>query len=320
MVIYRIKLLKATSVLDGDSMGIFDRFYYGKAGKRDYSEADMPTNRIALFFLVLKDHLFDLVKVNLLQLVFWLPLIIWSFLNLLVLQGTGNTESSGSLSGYLLTWLVGLIPCIAITGPSSAGAAYIMRNWAKDQHAFLFSDFKDAFKSNWKQALSVSTATGFLPVVLYAALTFYGGMAKHNPLLYVPLAAAVSAGLIVFLMLPLVYPMMIGYELRLRDILKNAFLMSAAQFPKIILVRLIMVIPVAAILYGVYSGRWIVLLCGVLYYCIIGFALSRLVFASLANDIFDIYLNPRIQGVPVREGLRPQDWEDEQPDDEDDEE
>ena len=135
----------------------------------------MPTNRIALFFLVLKDHLFDLVKVNLLQLVFWLPLIIWSFLNLLVLQGTGNTESAGSLSGYLLTWLVGLIPCIAITGPSSAGAAYIMRNWAKDQHAFLFSDFKDAFKSNWKQALSVSTATGFLPVVLYAALTFYGG-------------------------------------------------------------------------------------------------------------------------------------------------
>ena len=145
-------------------------------------------------------------------------------------------------------------------------------------------------------------------------------MAKHNPLLYVPLAATVSAGLIVFLMLPLVYPMMIGYELRLRDILKNAFLMSAAQFPKIILVRLIMVIPVAAILYGVYSGRWIVLLCGVLYYCIIGFALSRLVFASLANDIFDIYLNPRIQGVPVREGLRPQDWEDKQPDDEDDEE
>ena len=50
-------------------MGLFDRLYYGKAGKRDYSEMDMPKNRIS-FFMVLKDHVFDLVKVNLLQVVF----------------------------------------------------------------------------------------------------------------------------------------------------------------------------------------------------------------------------------------------------------
>ena len=54
-------------------MGLFDRFYYGKAGQRDYTEANMPKNRLSLFFLVLKDHLFDLVKVNLLQLIFWIP-------------------------------------------------------------------------------------------------------------------------------------------------------------------------------------------------------------------------------------------------------
>ena len=52
-------------------MGFFDRLYYGKAGKRDYSEMDMPKTRISLFFLVFKDHIFDLVKVNAMQLVFW---------------------------------------------------------------------------------------------------------------------------------------------------------------------------------------------------------------------------------------------------------
>lgn len=31
-------------------MGLFDRLYYGKAGKRDYSEMDMPKNRVSLFF------------------------------------------------------------------------------------------------------------------------------------------------------------------------------------------------------------------------------------------------------------------------------
>ena len=45
-------------------MGFFDRFYYGKAGKRDYTEMDMPKNRVSLFFLVFKDHFFDLIKVN----------------------------------------------------------------------------------------------------------------------------------------------------------------------------------------------------------------------------------------------------------------
>ena len=58
--------------------------YYGKAGKRDYTEMDMPKNRIALFLLVLKDHFFDLIKVNVMQLVFWLPFLIWLMINLMV--------------------------------------------------------------------------------------------------------------------------------------------------------------------------------------------------------------------------------------------
>ena len=52
-------------------MSLFDRLYYGKAGKRDYSEMDMPKTRVSLFFLVLKDHFFDLIKVNLLY--------VWNF-------------------------------------------------------------------------------------------------------------------------------------------------------------------------------------------------------------------------------------------------
>ena len=63
------------------------------------------------------------------------------------------------MRSYLFVWLVGVVPCVAITGPSSAGSAYIMRNWARDQHAFLFSDFKDAFKGNWKHALVSSVLT-----------------------------------------------------------------------------------------------------------------------------------------------------------------
>ena len=305
-------------------MGIFDRFYYGKAGKRDYTEMDMPKNRVSLFFLVLKDHFFDLVKVNLMQLPFWLPFMLWTTVSLLALQSAAAEQQTQEeaavlsvLSSAVFTWLFGLIPCIAITGPSSAGAAYIMRNWARDQHAFLWSDFKDAFKNNWKQALLLSSLTAFLPIVLYAAFIFYGHGAKAMPVLYIPLIAVLSMGILFCFMLALLYPMMVGYQLRFTDLLKNAVLMSAAQLPRMLLARLITAVPIAVLFVGIGTGNAVILLIIFLYYLVFGFALSRLVYASIANAVFDIYLNPRIEGAPVRQGLRPQEPEEELDDEED---
>ncbi|MBQ4608715.1 MAG: YesL family protein [Clostridia bacterium] len=316
-------------------MGFFDRLYYGKAGKRDYSEMDMPKTRVSLFFLVLKDHFFDLIKVNFLQLVFWIPFLLWTYLNLIAIQSidvdtvlameNGAQELVGRISSYLVMWLLGLIPCVAITGPSSAGAAYIMRNWARDQHAFLFSDYKDAFKSNWKAALAVSSFTAFLPVLAYTAIAYYGQLAASSMMMVAPLIVVFSATLMWTLMLPLIYPMMIGYELRFKHLIKNAFLMAAARLPQMALARLITAIPVAVLLIGLYLGNGVTVLIVSLYYLLFGFAFSRLVYASFANGIFDKYLNPHIEGAQVNQGLRPKSEEDElfaddEEDDEDEEE
>ncbi len=310
-------------------MGLFDRLYYGKAGKRDYSEMDMPKNRVSLFFMVLKDHIFDLVKVNLLQLVFWIPFILWTYLNLFALQSIdaeamltaegGAQELMGTVAGYGMMWLLGLIPCLAITGPSSAGAAYVMRNWARDQHAFLFSDFKDAFKSNWKQALGVSLITAVVPVIAYTAVSYYGGMAGSNALMFLPMIVVLSAVLIYVIMLPLLYPMMVGYELSFKNLLRNAFLMSCARLPHMLLARMITLIPIVILAVGVLTGSGVAILGVSLYYLLFGFALSRLVYASFANSVFDRYLNPHIEGAVVRQGLRPVDADEALLDEEDEE-
>lgn len=310
-------------------MGFFDRFYYGKAGKRDYSEMDMPKNRVSLFFLVLKDHFFDLIKVNFLQLLFWLPFLIWTYINLMAIQSidtqtllameNGTQELMSAMGGYFMMWLIGLIPCIAITGPSSAGAAYVMRNWARDQHAFLFSDYKDAFKSNWKQALPVSIITALVPVLTYTAVVYYGTLASSNILMMVPLVLVFSATLMWVLMLPLLYPMMIGYELKFSALLKNALFMAVARLPQLLMARLITFLPIAALFIGLYVGNGVVILVVSLYYMLFGFAFSRLVYASVANSVFDKFLNPRIEGAQVGMGLRPHSEEDELLDDDEDE-
>ena len=306
-------------------MGLFDRLYYGKAGKRDYTEMDMPKNRISLFFLVLKDHFFDLVKVNFLQLIFWVPFLLWTFVNFIAMNADVTLAydqdvqaAVASMQGYLFVWLVGVIPCVAITGPSSAGSAYVMRNWARDQHAFLFSDFKDAFKSNWKQALFSSVVAGVIPVLAYTAISFYSEMAGSSMVMMLPLVVVFMALLLWTLMLPLIYPMMVGYELRIKDIFKNALLMACVRLPHMVLTRLITFVPVALMILGIYIGNTALVMGVAIYYIFFGFALSRLVYASVANGIFDRYINPHIEGAPVRQGLRPQtDYE--LLDDEDDE-
>ena len=311
-------------------MGIFDRFYYGKAGKRDYSEMDMPKTRVSLFFLVLKDHFFDLMKVNFLQLVFWIPFVIWTNINLTAIQSvdasailaaeSGAKQLTSVLSNYLMMYLLGLVPCIAITGPATAGSAYIMRNWARDQHAFLFSDFKDAFKSNWKQALLISVITSLIPVLAYTALVFYGEMAVSNKLMLMPLIVVLSATLMWTLMLPLIYPMMIGYELKIGAIIKNALLMAAARLPHMAAARLLTFIPIAILLAGLFIGNMMMVIGVLVYYIFFGFALSSLIYASFANGVFDKYLNPRIEGAPTGLGLRPHTIEDEILDEDDEDE
>ena len=84
-----------------------------------------------------------------------------------------------------------------------------------------------------------------------------------------------------------------------------------------LLARLITFLPVAVLLLGVSTGSGWVILGVALYYLFFGFALSRLIYASVANGVFDKYLNPHIEGAPVNLGLRPKE-EDE--DDEEDEE
>lgn len=298
-------------------MGFFDRLYYGKAGKADYTTDDLPKNRFQLFFEVLRVRFWSLMRVNLMQVVFWIPFIFWTYLNLAALLSIdpATADAAAQIQGYLQMYLLGLIPCIAITGPSSAAAAYVTRNWARDQHSFVWSDYKDAFKDNWKQALAVSTITGLLPSVLYYGNSFYGSMAAQNFLFFIPQALILLVAIVWMLMLPLLYPLMASYELRFKHLLQNALLIALARLPHMIGVRLLTAIPVVILAVSTYFffNIWVIFAV-LIYYIFFGFAFSRLIYASVANGFFDKFINSRIEGVEINRGLYKDD------DDDDDEE
>lgn len=156
-------------------------------------------------------------------------------------------------------------------------------------------------------------------MIAYTAVSYYGGMAGSNALMFLPMIVVLSAVLIYVIMLPLLYPMMVGYELSFKNLLRNAFLMSCARLPHMLLARMITLIPIVILAVGVLTGSGVAILGVSLYYLLFGFALSRLVYASFANSVFDRYLNPHIEGAVVRQGLRPVDADEALLDEEDEE-
>lgn len=306
-------------------MGLFgnmmNNYFYGKAGKGDYSVQDMPQNRRQLFSAVLKVRWGSMVGVNLLYVICWLPTLFWTMLNVITLMSQ-ETLGGPQTSGIVVLYLIVLIPCLLITGPFSAGIAFVMRNWARDEHSFVMSDFWDALKANWKQSLGVSLIGSLCPLVLYFAWQFYGNLANSNIFFMIPMSFVFLFISVWKLSEMVIYTMMVTYKLSLRNLIRNSVLISMAKLPLAILIKMItLVVPICAIGLILASPSaemyiWLVLL---FLYTLFVPAFNRLVLASYANAMCEKYLNSKIEGAKTNIGLRPEDWDDTQYIPEDDE-
>ncbi len=295
---------------------LMNNYFYGKQGKGDYTVADMPQNRLALFGEVLKVRWSGLFGVNLLYMVTWIPAIAWTFINVLALYNLLNAEagvSGDDIIGLMNTWLMVMIPCIAITGPFNAGVTYVLRNWARDEHSFVFSDFKDALKANWKQALVISLIDGVMPFLVVTCWRFYSGMLSRSMIFILPAALTLLMGVTWTLASMLAYPMLITYELKTLNVIRNSVLMTVAKLPFALLIKLATLI-VPALAYGLMALipniQMQVLMVVVLLYLTFMVAFNKLITVSYANWLFETYLNPRIEGARTNIGLRPENWDD----------
>ena len=282
--------------------GFMNRFYYGRAGQADYTQESLPENRWQLFFEMLKVRFSALMGVNLFYLGFCVPALIWTLINVAVVVSTPDAMQATDvlLSGVAFTYLLGMIPCLGLAGIGATGEMYILRNWARDQHAFLASDFKDTIKSNWKYGLFTGLINGFSLFTAWLCYTVYGQMAQGAWGWMIPQMVSVMLAIVWWMMNPLLFPMMVTYDLKYLQLLRNSLIMVLARLPWAFLLMLGSVgLPALIALFIPYG--WVVMV-GV--YLIIGFALTGFIYASFANACFDRYLNPRIEGAQVGRGLR----------------
>lgn len=321
---------------------MMNNYYYGKSGKGDFRKEDLPQNRRQLFSDTLKTRLSGLCRINLLYMIIFLPamiVIMYHFSNTLSVASNLLMIEQNDYASYveqvqeaeqevriteeqynelknskvpygdmidstLFQMLLWLVPCLAITGPFTAGISYVTRNWARDEHAFIWSDFKDAVKENWKQSLVLSVITAILPLAVYVGWKFYGQMAAQNSILMIPQVLVVLVALIWSISITYMHPLAVTYELKMKDVIRNGLLLGVARLPMSVGIRLLHCVPalIAAALVFFWNpmAGMLVLFA---WYALIGFSLSRFITASYTNAVFDRFINPRIEGAKVNQGL-----------------
>lgn len=191
-------------------MGIFGGGY-NKPGP-GVSKDEPQKKRFFLFFDIYFRKFWKLCQLNFLYILFWIPMAVGVFT---FVVGGPN----------LLSILLMLLSAVGI-GPATAGATYVMRNFSREEHAFVFSDFKDALVQNFRRAAIVSTISSVLLVVIGVSVWFYNKMILESTLAIVPVALVLLSGLTVIFVNYYIYTIIVTFEMPLTKMIKNALIFS----------------------------------------------------------------------------------------------
>lgn len=299
--------------------GFFGLFDYNKPGPGVPKDAP-PKSPFIVFFEILQRKFWNLVKINLMYVLFNLPavlagmFIMFFFFPNIFPNAMEDPDYflMDTIMKFILLTVMTCIPMIAV-GPAQAGFTYILRNYAREEHAFIWSDFKDAAKSNLKQSLIVGTINFFITFLTLISIGFYW---VHIGSGEIPDVAG-AIGLVVMVMIftlfvcmnIYIYPVMVTFDLTLKQIYKNALIFALIKFlPNLGIVLL------NALLIFLSFGLIIP------FNPMIGFIPYIFLTTSLTGFITNFYAYPKLKKYIISKIEEEEEEEDDEDDDNNDEE
>ncbi len=305
--------------------GLITRLLEGKEKSEEYARSTLPTNRWQLFWDIFKGNFGKIVKVNLLTLLFFVPLIVVIVLHYMlgesnsVLYPFGANLTVGypaapaqrGLSEYLIlqngtVLFLGLTLTSVIAAVGLAGGMYVIRNMVWTEGIFVANDFWRGIKLNYKNALQ--TALFFsLTLFLSGSLINFGNFIMASETLvgfkkvWMYISLGTSYVLIVFASMISLWMIALGvnYKLKFFQMLRNAFLLTIGTLPQTIFFGVIALLPYVFFLFG----NTFLLILGIFVVLLFGLAFTLLVWLDFGQWVFDKYINPKIEGAKVGRGI-----------------
>lgn len=223
-------------------MGLFNFWgNYNKPGP-GISKDEAPKAAPIRFFEIFFRKFSKLVQLNL---IFMLPAIVvaalmvclYLFPTHFVLRLPSGNERAVNLD----IWTLYAVPLpLILLSPFTAGLTIVTRNFSREEHAFVWSDFWSTVKGNWKYFLLNGAIVYLFYVIISFSLIFYYNNAAQNTFLYVPFWLCIVISLL-FLFAQYYLPVMfITFDLKFSQIYKNALIFVFAGFGRNFLITVIL--------------------------------------------------------------------------------
>lgn len=308
--------------------GLYTRLLEGYEQNGEGVRNSLSKSRYQVCKDILKEHLKEVSIINVLILLFFIPLIIVLTIGYIYAQGNSVLYPFGSNLGVgypampdlqgTSEWLSlqsGLYTCLGVLVASAvasvglAGGMYSIRNLIWTEGRFVVKDFWRGVKLNYKNALQ--TALFFCIVLLLT-------IAEIN---VVDFNIAMGAGQVVWLRISQVvcYILLavaslmslwmisfgVTYKTTFLGLLKNAFLLMVGTIFQTVFFAVIALLPFALFLFGEFGGLMNMIALTLMF--LVSFSFALLVWLSFTQWVFDRFITPKTQPANSNDTIYNQD-------------
>jgi uncharacterized membrane protein YesL len=152
----------------------------------------------------------------------------------------------------LITFLL-CLPIITI-GPAIAGMTRVIRSYTLEKSIFMMHEFWKGFKDNWKMSVPVALVDIFVIASVITGLYIYPRMANQTEeggtFFIVLCVVSVSFGLTILMMNFYIFPMIVAVDLKLMQIIKTSFFLTARALATNLITLLIFAVIVFLVVFG----------------------------------------------------------------------
>lgn len=304
--------------------GFIAKIIEGPERSETYARSTLPTNRWELGWDVFKTNKGKLFGLNLLTLLFCLPLValfvmryVLKTVDIAIFPFTQNMgigypayPATSGLQAQLalnvnVEFFKFVIIGVAFLAVAISGGFYVMRNMVWAEGVMVVSDFFKGVKQNYFVVFfsllfyTVIMAASVLSLNMSSVLIATGGGIKWllvvaQVLTYVIMAIAT---MMVFYMITLG----ITYKLSFGALIRNSFILSIALVPTNVFFMAFSAVWLLLLLLGKVMPLFLII--GIFMVFIWGISLFMLVWTDYSNWVFDTYVNDKVPGAKKNRGI-----------------
>lgn len=304
--------------------GFIAKIIEGPERSETYARSTLPTNRWELGWDVFKTNKGKLFGLNLLTLLFCLPLValfvmryVLKTVDIAIFPFTQNMgvgypayPATSGLQAQLalnvnVEFFKFVIIGVAFLAVAISGGFYVMRNMVWAEGVMVASDFFKGVKQNYFVVFfsllfyTVIMAASVLSLNMSSVLIATGGGIKWllvvaQVLTYVIMAIAT---MMVFYMITLG----ITYKLSFGALIRNSFILSIALVPTNVFFIAFSAVWLLLLLLGKVMPLFLII--GIFMVFIWGISLFMLVWTDYSNWVFDTYVNDKVPGAKKNRGI-----------------